>query len=72
MKKFKILFSIIVLFSLTGCFDDDSMDNISISTSSYPIEYVVNRIYGEHSTISSIYPKDDETINFEVTNVLLD
>ncbi len=72
MKKFKILLSIIVLFSLTGCFDDDSMDNISISTSSYPIEYVVNQLYKDHSTISSIYPKDDETIDFEVTNVLLD
>ncbi len=71
MKKIKILFCLIVLFSLTGCFDNDSMDNISILTSSYPIEYVVNSLYGEHSTISSIYPKDDEIIDFEVTDVLL-
>ncbi len=72
MKKIKILFILTILFSLTGCFDDDSMDNIDISTSIYPIEYVVNSIYKDHSTVYSIYPKDDETIDFEVTNVLLD
>lgn len=72
MKKIKILFVTIILFGLTGCFKNDSMEDISIVTSSYPIEYVVNSLYGDHSTITSIYPKDDETINFEVTNVLLE
>lgn len=72
MKKIKNLFIVIILLGLTGCFNNNSMENINISTSSYPIEYVVNYLYGEHSTIRSIYPKDDEIINFEVTNVLLD
>lgn len=71
MKKIKILIIGIILISLTGCFKKDSMEDIMIVTSSYPIEYVVNELYGEHSTITSIYPKDDETINFEVTDVLL-
>ena len=70
MKKIKILF-IIMLFALTGCFRDNSMENIKIVTSAYPIEYIVNYLYGNHSTITSIYPKDDEIINFEVTDVLL-
>lgn len=72
MKKIKSLFAIIILLGLTGCFENDSMENINISTSSYPIEFVVNELYGNHSTITSIYPKDDETIDFEVTDVLLD
>ena len=72
MKKIKILFITIILISLTGCFENDSMENINIVTSSYPIEYVVNELYGDYSTITSIYPKDDETINFEVTDVLLE
>ena len=48
------------------------MEDVNIVTSSYPIEYVVNELYGNNSTITSIYPKDDETINFEVTDVLLE
>lgn len=72
MKKIKILLMIFVLFSLTGCLKNDSMEDISISTSVYPIEYVVNTLYGEHSTITSIYPNDSEIIDFEVTDVLLE
>lgn len=72
MKKIKLLIVTIILISLTGCLKKDSMEDIKIVTSSYPIEYVVNELYGEHSTITSIYPKDDETINFEVTDVLLE
>lgn len=72
MKKIKILSILIMLFSLTGCLKNDSMEDINILTSVYPIEYVLDYLYGEHSTINSIYPKDDEIINFEVTDVLLD
>jgi len=72
MKKIKILIITIILISLTGCLKKNSMEDIKIVTSSYPIEYVVNELYGEHSEITSIYPKDDETINFEVTDVLLE
>lgn len=70
MKKIKSLFVLFLLFSLTGC-KNDSMEDINIVTTSYPIEYVVNKLYGKHSKINSIYPEDDETINFEVTDVLL-
>ena len=72
MKKFKILFAIITLLGLTGCLKNDSMEDINIITSSYPIEYIVKQLYGNHSTVTSIYPKDDEIIDFEVTDVLLE
>ena len=70
MKKLKYLLLGVILL-LTGCFNNDSMDNIEITTTVYPFEYVVNYLYGEHSKISSIYPKDTEINNFEVTNILL-
>ena len=72
MKKIKYIFIPIILFCLTGCINDDTMEKANISTSIYPIEYVVNTLYGEHSTISSIYPKDTDAMTFEVTNALID
>ena len=71
MKKFKYLLLGLVL-CLTGCFNNDSMDNIKITTTVYPFEYVVNALYGEHSKIYSIYPKDTEINDFNITNILLD
>ncbi len=72
MKKIKLLLLTIILFSLTGCFKEENMDNISITTSVYPINYVVNYLYGNHSKIYSIYPTDSNIEDFKVTDVLLD
>lgn len=70
MKKIKYLLLGLILL-LTGCFNNDSMDNIEITTTVYPFEYVVNVLYGKHSKLSSIYPKDTEINEFKVTDVLL-
>lgn len=70
MKKLKYLL-LIILFCLTGCIKSNSMDDIKIATSVYPIEYVVKTLYGEHSTIISIYPHDSNILDFKVTKVLL-
>ena len=46
MKKFiKILSLVTFLFILTGC-KSDSMDDITIYTSVYPIEFVTDKLYG--------------------------
>ncbi len=34
------------------------MDDISIYTTTYPIEYITYELYGENSNISSIYPNE--------------
>lgn len=53
----KILFIIFIsVFFLTGCMKMNSMEDINIYTSIYPIEYFTSRLYGNHSTIHSIYP----------------
>jgi len=51
----KILLIICVL-CLSGCFKRDTMEDITIYTTVYPVEYIVNRLYGNYSTIDSIYP----------------
>lgn len=71
MKKIFKLFIILLFLALTGCFKSDSMEDITIYTTTYPIEYVVNRLYGKHSNIKSIYPNGIDVNNYEVTNVLL-
>ena len=64
MKKILlvILTLIFVLTTTSGCIKRDSMEDIKIITSSYPIEYLVNEIYGKHATVENIFP-DDENIN---------
>ena len=64
MKRL-LLSSFIILFILilaTGCVKKDSMEDIDIITSSYPIEYLVDRMYGKKSNIKNIFP-DSETID---------
>ncbi len=58
MKKiFLSLIVFILIFTLTGC-KTDSMEDITIYTTTYPIEYITNRLYGNHSDIKSIYPNE--------------
>ena len=57
MKKLLVFLTIIVLLIPTGCaIKRDTLENITIYTTAYPIEYITNSLYGKHSTIKSIYP----------------
>ena len=55
-KKIICLAAFITLFT-TGC-KKDSMDDITIYTTTYPIEYITNELYGENSNVYSIYPNE--------------
>lgn len=55
-KKFICLVAFVSIFA-TGC-KKDSMDGITIYTTTYPIEYITNALYGENSEIYSIYPNE--------------
>lgn len=72
MKKKKNLLKIfcllLELFSLTGCFKRDDMEDISIVVSTYPIEYIVKSLYGAYSNIDSIYPSGVDVNNYELTD----
>lgn len=64
--------SIISIFLLTGCFDTNNLEGSNITTTVYPIEYLVERLYGEHSSITSIYPNDIDIAKYELTNKQID
>lgn len=68
MKKFIILIStLIITLSLTGCIKRDSMEDITINTTIYPIYYVTNILYGNNSSIKSIYPNGVITDEYILT-----
>lgn len=62
MKKIIIL--ILSIFLLTGCnlFKSDSLKDIDVYTTTYPVSYIINYLYGDNSNIYSIYPSD---VNFK-------
>jgi len=69
MKK-KILFILITLLciTLTGCFDRDNLEDSKITTTVYPIEYLVTELYDTDNEITSIYPNGTDIEDFSLTD----
>ena len=71
MKKFKIfsllLLLVMICFSTTGC-TSDNMDGINVLVTNYPNEYITSKLYGEHSTITSIYPDGVDISNYQINS----
>lgn len=70
MKNKKILFILAaVIFLISGCsLTKDSMEDIRIYTTTYPIRYLIDSLYGENATIYSIYPSGVDPNNFELSD----
>lgn len=68
MKKLITLLLITTSILTSGCLKRDNLENIEIYTTSYPIEYITNRLYGEHSTVKSIYPDGVIIDSYELTD----
>ncbi len=67
-KKLLLTFlSLLSIFLITGCFDTNNLEGSKITTTVYPIEYLVDRLYGEHSDIKSIYPNEIDISKYELT-----
>lgn len=66
MKKIIYLLLFVTILT-TGCFKWDKMEDIDIITTIYPIEYVTNKLYGNYSNISSIYPKESDVNKYTLT-----
>ena len=62
------LLSIITIIFTTGCLDNDNLEGSNITTTVYPVEYLITRLYGEHSNISSIYPNGTDITEYKLTN----
>lgn len=68
MKKLSKIFSLLlIIILLSGCNTKDSMENITIYTSIYPIEYVTNTLYGEYANVVSMYPSDVNPYEYKLT-----
>lgn len=69
MKKKLLLILIMCLFTLSGCtLNKDNMQDITIYTTIYPIRYLITSLYGEYSTIKSIYPSGVNPNDFELSD----
>ena len=69
MKKiFKLLFLFSLPLCLSGCLNNTNMEDIDIYTTVYPVEYVTDYLYGEHSNILSIYPDGINVNNFKLND----
>ena len=73
MKKilYTLIITFITLFLTTGCFTNDTMEDIHIVTSDYPIEYLTNYLYGNKATVSKIYPNDVDIKTYKLTNKMI-
>lgn len=76
MKKRKILIILIMTLTLlSGCklnIDTDSMKDIKVYTTIYPIRYLIDSLYGTNSTIYSIYPSGVEPKDFQISDKKLE
>lgn len=60
---------------LSGCklnIDTDSMKDIKVYTTIYPIRYLIDSLYGTNSTIYSIYPSGVEPKEFQISDKKLE
>ena len=65
-KTLKILLMVIGVFLLTGC---NNYENLTIYATTYPIEYLTNVLYGNHSNIESIYPNGTDVSTYVLTDL---
>ena len=69
MKRiFKLIIVSLLLIPLSGCFKKDNLEDITIYTTAYPTEYIVNVLYGNHSTVKSIYPNNIKVEDYTLTD----
>ncbi len=68
MRKISyLIILLLILFSVTGCFKRDSMEDVTIYTTVYPIEYLTNELYGNNAEILSIYPDGINPNDYKLT-----
>ena len=71
MRKLIKLLIIPIILLITGCVKNESMENITIYTTNYPIEYITKQLYGDHSTIKSIYPNGVNINKYKLSETLI-
>ncbi len=63
-----IVLSVMILGVTSGCFKRDKYEDIKVYTTVYPVEFIASKLYGEHSTVSSIYPSGVDINSYVLTS----
>ena len=66
----KIILLILSIFTLTGCslFKSDALKDVDVYTTTYPVNYIINYLYGENANIYSIYPNGVNFKEYELSD----
>lgn len=74
MKRIKLLIiSIVLVGLLSGCsLKSNKLEDAKIYTTIYPVEYIIDYLYGENSEIASIYPVDVNLDDYSLTDKQID
>lgn len=67
-KTIKLFIMISISIFSTGCFKSEELDNATIYTTTYPIEYIVTELYGYNSEVNSIYPDGIDINEYTLSN----
>lgn len=68
MSLFKKIGLFVLIILLSGCsIKGNNMDNINIYTTTYPINYLIEELYGMHAKIYSIYPTGVNLDEYELS-----
>ena len=70
-KLLNILLLFLLIIPVGGCFEGDNKKSNKITTTVYPIEYIINRIDPKEETVS-IYPNGTNTDEYKLTNKQID
>lgn len=69
MKYIKLIGISFFALLLTGClFKRDSMEDIDIYTTIYPLNYLTTYLYGDYSKVHSIYPSGVEVSEYNLSD----
>jgi len=68
MKKvISLCLLFLIVFSISGCFKRDDLEDVTIYTTVYPIEYLTNELYGQNSKVLSVYPDGVDPTKYTLT-----
>lgn len=70
-KKFLIII-ILIMLVLSGCNKNEDASALTVYTSVYPTEYILDYLYGDNLAITSIYPDGSNFEKYELTKTQID
>lgn len=70
-KILTLILMITTIFTLSGCSDDVNTSTMTAHTSVYPVEFILDSLYGENIAIQGIYPDDINYKTYQLTDYQL-